>query len=60
MNVNAGVRFNPRATTMPPVPIHPGIVMKPRIAMPAVINAGANIGICDTTDQAELQTEQHE
>jgi len=58
MNVNAGVRFNPRATTMPPVPIHPGIVMKPRIAMPAVIDTGADVGIRDTADQPKLQAEQ--
>jgi hypothetical protein len=60
VNVNADIGLNPLAATVPPVPVHPRIITKPRIAMSAVINARANVGICDTTDQPELQAEQDE
>jgi hypothetical protein len=58
MNVNAGVGCNSLAPPLPPVPIHPRIVTKPRIAMPAVIDAGTDVGIRDTADQYKLQAEQ--
>jgi hypothetical protein len=59
MNVDSNAGVNPLAT-MPPVPIHPGIITKPRIAMSAVIDARADVGIRDTADQPKLQAEQDE
>jgi hypothetical protein len=41
------------------MPIHPWIITKPRIAMPAVIDASADVGIRDTTDQPKLKAEQN-
>jgi hypothetical protein len=59
MNVDSAAALALRST-IPPVPIHPWIITKPRIAMPAVINPGADVRIRDATDQPELKAEQDE